>query len=111
MNGPGVEWQPLAFGFFNDVGSFGETEMLMRRSDGELEVYNIDNNEVTGFAPMGNVGVENEFSGIGNFGSSGNSDMLLRNSNTGDLQVYNISNDEVTGSRPASDYSGIRRSV
>ena len=100
MGNVGVESQPLGFGFFGSVGTAGETDMLMRRSDGELEVYNIDDNQVVGSAFLGNVGVENEFLGLGNFGSTGTSDMLTRNSNTGDLQVYNIRDNEVTGSDP-----------
>ena len=39
-----------------------------------------------------------QFSGIGNFGGRGSSDMMLRNANTGGLQVYNISNNQITGS-------------
>jgi len=35
---------------------------------------------------------------FGNFGSFGNTDMMLRNVNTGVLQVYNISNNRITGS-------------
>jgi hypothetical protein len=62
-----------------------------------LQVYNIRNNQITGSAFMGTVGLDWQFSGIGNFSGAGTSDMLLRNSNTGGLQ-YNISNNQITGS-------------
>jgi hypothetical protein len=39
--------------------------------------------------------LEWQFSGIGNWGSSGTSDLLVRNSNTGDLEVHNISDNEI----------------
>jgi hypothetical protein len=42
------------------------------------------------------VGVEWQFSGVGNFSSRGTSDMLLRNSNTGALEVYDITSNQVT---------------
>jgi len=47
-----------------------------------LEVYDINNNQITGAAFMGAVGLNWQFSGIGNFSGRGESDMILRNSNT-----------------------------
>ena len=46
---------------------------------------------------MGAVGVNWQFSGVGNFSGRGESDMLLRNSNTGGLEVYDIANNQLTG--------------
>ena len=45
---------------------------------------------------MGTVGLDWQFSGIGNFSGRGQSDMLLRNSNSGGLEVYDIANNAVT---------------
>ena len=45
---------------------------------------------------MGTVGLNWQFSGIGNVSGLGESDMLLRNSNTGGLEVYDISNNQIT---------------
>jgi hypothetical protein len=42
------------------------------------------------------VGLDWQFSGVGNFSSLGESDMLLRNSTTGGLQVYNIAHNQIT---------------
>src|SRR3989440_8644620 len=48
---------------------------------------------------IGNVGLDWQFSGVGNFSSvPGESDLLLRNRSTGALQVYNIANNQLTGS-------------
>jgi hypothetical protein len=95
----GLNWQAMGFGTFGPFGSFGETDMLLRDvNTGKLQVYNIDNNQITGSAFLGTIGLEWQFSGIGNFGGAGTSDLLVRNSNTGDLQVYNISNNQITGS-------------
>jgi len=48
---------------------------------------------------MGTVGLDWQFSGVGNFsGVPGESDLLLRNTSTGGLQVYNIANNQITGS-------------
>jgi len=48
---------------------------------------NVRNNQITNAAFMGTVGLNWQFSGIGNFSSRSTSDLLLRNSNTGGLQV------------------------
>jgi len=63
-----------------------------------LEVYDIANNQLTGAAFIGTVGLEWQFSGVGNFSSvPGESDLLLRNVNTGGLEVYDIQNSQLTG--------------
>jgi len=73
--------------------------MILRNSNtGGLEVYDIANNQLTGAAFIGAVGVEWQFSGVGNFsGVAGETDLLLRNVNTGGLEVYNIANNQLTG--------------
>src|SRR5260370_677955 len=73
-------------------------DMILRRgSDGFYEIYDIANNQITGAAFMGTVGLNWQFSGIGNFSGRGTSDMLLRNSNTGGLEVYDFNNNAITG--------------
>ena len=73
--------------------------MLLRNvNTGGLEVYDIRDNQITNAAFMGTVGLNWQFSGIGNFSSRGTSDMLLRNSSTGGLQVYDIDHNQITGS-------------
>src|SRR5262249_44608820 len=48
---------------------------------------------------MGTVGLDWQFSGVGNFsGVPGESDLLLRNTTTGGLHVYNIAHNQITGS-------------
>jgi hypothetical protein len=93
----GTDWGFVTLGGFND----GDTsDMLLRNSiSGAFRVYDVapNNNNIAGSALLGTVGVDWQFSGIGNFSSGGTSDMLLRNSNTGGLQVYNISNNQITG--------------
>ena len=71
--------------------------MILRNAGtGGVEVYDIRNNKLTGAAFMGTVGLNWQFSGVGNFSSQGESDMLLRNSNTGGLEVYDIANNQIT---------------
>jgi hypothetical protein len=63
-----------------------------------LEVYDIANNQLTGAAPLGAVGLDWRFSGVGNFsGVPGETDLILRNNRTGGLEVYDISNNQLTG--------------
>jgi hypothetical protein len=67
-----------------------------RCSAAAFEVYNISNNSITNTTALGTVGLNCQFSGIGNFSGLGESDMLLRNSNTGGLEVYDIANNQIT---------------
>src|SRR2546429_3011267 len=72
--------------------------MILRNvSTGGVEVYDLSNNQITGAAFMGTVGLNWQFSGVGNFSGLGESDMILRNSNTGGLEVYDINNNQLTG--------------
>src|SRR5437588_8130415 len=72
--------------------------MILRNvNSGGVEVYDIRNNQIIGANFMGALGLNWQFSGIGNFSSRGTSDMLLRNSNTGGLEVYDINSNQITG--------------
>src|SRR5262249_60100449 len=76
----------------------GESDMLLRNSNtGGLEVYDISNNQITNAAFIGTIGLDWQFSGVGNFSDvPGESDLLLRNANTGGLEVYDIHNNQLT---------------
>ena len=55
----------------------------------------IASNQITNAAFIGAVGVDWQFSGVGNFsGVPGETDLLLRNSTTGGLEVYDINNNQ-----------------
>src|SRR6266568_7457415 len=71
--------------------------MILRNANtGGVEVYDLSNNQITGAAFMGTVGLNWQFSGVGNFSSLGESDLLLRNANTGAIEVYDIANNQIT---------------
>jgi Subtilase family len=93
----GSDWGFVTLGGFFD----GDTaDMLLRNStSGAFQVYNIAPNStnLTGSASLGAVGLNWQFSGIGNFSSLGETDMILRDSNSGGFQVYDISNNQITG--------------
>jgi hypothetical protein len=95
-----TDWSFVTLGAFNDGNS---SDMLLRNStSGAFQVYNIapNNNNITGSALLGTVGLEWQVLAFGNFESVGNTDMILRDVNTAALQVYNISNNQITGSAP-----------
>jgi hypothetical protein len=71
--------------------------MLLRNSNnGGLEVYDINSNQITGAAFLGAVGLDWQFSGVGNFsGAPGETDLLLRNNKTGGMVIYDISNNQI----------------
>src|SRR5207248_11381295 len=84
------------------VGNFsgvpGETDLLLRNAKtGGLEVYDINNNQITGAAFIGTVGLDWQFAGIAPVHSAGASDLVLRNVNTGAFEVYDIANNGLTG--------------
>jgi hypothetical protein len=72
--------------------------MQRNSNNGGLEVYDISNNQITGAAFIGTIGLNWQFSGVSNFsGVAGETDLLLRNVNAGALEVYNINNNQLTG--------------
>ena len=101
MGQVGLEWQVSGFGDFS--GRVGETgDMLMRNSNtGQFEVYDISNNQITFAGPMGQVGLEWQVAGFGDFsGNANETDMLMRNSNTGTFELYDIANNQITFAGP-----------
>jgi hypothetical protein len=74
-----------------------EPPKTLKAYTGGLEVYDIANNQITNAAFIGTVGLDWQFSGVGNFsGVRGATDLLLRNNQTGGLEVYNINNTQLT---------------
>jgi hypothetical protein len=61
-----------------------------------LEVYNINNNRLTGAAFIGTVGLDWQFAGIAPVHAPGASDLVLRNVNTGAFEVYDIAGNQIT---------------
>jgi len=108
IKGPvGLNWQFFGVGNFSGfpgrdlADTPGNTDMMLRESTtGDFRVYSISNNQLTSPPdPIGKVGLNWQFSGIGNFsGTPGASDMILRDTGTGDFDVYNIRNNQITGS-------------
>ena len=64
---------------------------------GGLEVYNINNNQLTGAAFIGTVGLEWQFAGVAPIHAPSASDLILRNVNTGEFKVYDIANNQIIG--------------
>jgi hypothetical protein len=56
--------------------------------------------QITGAAFLGTVGLEWQFAGVAPIHAPGASDLVLRNVNTGQFQVYNIANNQITGAAP-----------
>jgi len=67
---------------------------------GGLKVYNINNNQLTGAAFIGTVGLDWQVVGFCPLNAAGTSDMVLRNSGTGAFEVYDIANNQLTGAAP-----------
>src|SRR5437660_1565274 len=70
--------------------------LLRNVNTGGLEVYDINNNQLTGAAFMGTVGLDWQFAGIAAANGAGTSDLVLRNVNTGAFEVYDIANNRLT---------------
>jgi probable HAF family extracellular repeat protein len=96
-----VGWYANASGthgflYFGNFSSLGENDMILRNSGtGGMQVYDIKNNQITGTAFLGTVGLNWQMAGVSNHGTQ--SDLVLRDSGTGGLQIYNISNNAITG--------------
>jgi hypothetical protein len=70
---------------------------MRNTTTGGLEVYNIANNQITGAAFLGTVGLDWQFAGVAPVHAAGASDLVLRNVNTGQFEVYDIANNQITG--------------
>src|SRR6516225_7550108 len=91
----------FAYSILNPSPSPGVTANMVLRNtgNGTYQIYNLgNNNNIAGSASLGTVGLNWQFSGIGNFSSLGETDMMLRDANTGGFQVYDISNNQITAS-------------
>jgi hypothetical protein len=66
--------------------------MLLRNSStGAFQAYYISNNNITGSASVGTVGLDWNFAGTGNFdGASSLSELLLRNAGSGSFELYHV---------------------
>src|SRR3989440_10485638 len=90
-----MDWQVMGFGNFS---SRGETDMILRNvNTGGVEVYDINNNQITGANFMGTVGLDWQVGGFGNFSRRGTNDMVLRHTNTGGLEADDNDNNQING--------------
>jgi uncharacterized repeat protein (TIGR01451 family) len=73
-------------------------DMILRHgANGLYEIYDIGNNAILAGQPLGQVGTDWQFVGLGRFFGNDTTDMLLRSASTGGFEVYDISNDQITG--------------
>ena len=70
-------------------------DMILRRSDGSYEIYDIGNNSILAAYSLGQVGSDYKVAGLGDFDGRDTTDMLLRSSTTGAFEVYDISNNNI----------------
>jgi hypothetical protein len=71
--------------------------LLRNGKTGGLEVYDINNNQLTGAAFIGTIGLEWRFAGIAPIHAASASDLVLRNVNTGAFEVYDIAGNTLVG--------------
>jgi hypothetical protein len=72
-------------------------DMILRHgADGKYEIYDLGNNTILAALPLGQVGTDWKFVGLGGFFGNDTTDMLLRNANSGGFEVYDISNNQLT---------------
>ena len=77
-----------------------DVSLLRNSTTGGLEVYDINNNQITGAAFIGTVGLDWQFAGIAPIHAPGASDLVLRNVNTGAFEVYDIAGNTLVGAAP-----------
>jgi hypothetical protein len=70
---------------------------LRNKTTGGLEVYDFNNNQLTGAAFIGTVGLDWRFAGIAPIHAASASDLVLRNVNTGAFEVYDIAGNTLVG--------------
>jgi hypothetical protein len=70
---------------------------LRNVNTGGMQVYDITNNQLTGSAFLGTVGLDWQFAGVAAVRGAGTSDLVLRNVTTGVFEAYNIANNQIIG--------------
>jgi hypothetical protein len=101
---------PVPITLFSSKAPGTTADAIMRDgATGNYEIYNIGNNAILAGYPLGQVGTNWQFVGLGGFnntnaGQVGNAalsgfanttDMVLRDSNSGAFEVYNISDNNI----------------
>jgi hypothetical protein len=79
-----------------EPGSTPSAKLWVSKTGG-LELYDINNNQLTGAAFLGTVGLDWQFAGIAPVHSAGAADLVLRNVNTGAFEVYDIAGNTLVG--------------
>ena len=89
------QWQVAGMGGFD--GTDTSDIVLRNMSNGQFEMADVNGNSITNVVGFGQVGLEWNVVGFGDFSSNANeTDMLMRNSNTGAFEIYDISNNQIT---------------
>jgi hypothetical protein len=70
---------------------------LRNSKTGGLELYDINNNLLTGAAFIGTVGLDWHFAGIAPIHAADVSDLMLRNVNSGAFEVYDVAGNTLLG--------------
>ena len=70
-------------------------DMILRRSDGSYEIYDIGSNSILAADSLGQVGSDYKVAELGDFDTGDTTDMLLRSSTTGAFEVYDVSNNNI----------------
>jgi len=76
----------------------GASDLVLRNvNTGGLEVYDIANNQLTGAAFIGTIGLDWQYAGIAPIHAADASDLVLRNVNSGAFEVYDIAANQLIG--------------
>jgi hypothetical protein len=79
-------------------------EMFLRDSTGAFYIYDIGNNSILAAYPLGQIGVDWQVAGFGDFSSNpGETDMLMRATsapNTADFKLFDISDNSISSTAP-----------
>jgi probable HAF family extracellular repeat protein len=85
-------------------------DLILRRDDGAYEIYDIGNNAILAAYPLGQVGTDWQFAGLGSVQAGGETAMFLRQQNgqgtTGSFEIYNISNNNIVSAALLGQLAG-----
>jgi subtilisin family serine protease len=85
-------------------------DMILRNgTNGDYVIFDIGNNSILAASSLGQVGLEWQVAGLGDFYGTDTSDMILRDSNNGAVEVYDISDNTRRRNRHADAQQQHRR--
>src|SRR6202021_1505335 len=77
-------------------GSGAASDFIFRGPHGQVELYQIQNDQVVGASALGAGGLDHQIVSVGDYFQNGTDDFLMRSVTSGGFELYEMQNGQVT---------------